>query len=191
VEQCQSTCNNNAKCGGFGFTNNSCFPMYPNSKREPNPSVDLYVRNAMPLSPPVGVTNKTNNTDSVTYTNYVSGGPLASQYGLANATSVQQQQLSQLQSQMDLLTNQISNLTTELGDGTQITTSQMSRNVLGVEDYLTDLNNTKTKIQNFNTTSDNILQDSDIVVLQKNYDYLFWSILAAGSVLVAMNVVNK
>jgi hypothetical protein len=92
---------------------------------------------------------------------------------------------------MDLLTNQISNLTTELGDGTQITTSQMSRNVLGVEDYLTDLNNTKTKIQNFNTTSDNILQDSDIVVLQKNYDYLFWSILAAGSVLVAMNVVNK
>ena len=191
VEQCQTTCNNNAKCGGFGFANNSCFPMYPNSKREPNPSVDLYVRNAMPLSPPVGVTNKTNNTDSVTYTNYVSGGPLASQYGLANATSVQQQQLSQLQSQMDLLTNQISNLTTELGDGTQITTSQMSRNVLGVEDYLTDLNNTKTKIQNFNTTSDNILQDSDIVVLQKNYDYLFWSILAAGSVLVAMNVVNK
>jgi hypothetical protein len=194
VEQCQTTCNNIADCGGFAFQNNTCYPvseMYPNGPKMNSPGTDLYMRNTKPLSPPVGVTNKTKNTDSVTYTNYVSGGHLASQYGLANATSVQQQQLSQLQTQMDLLTNQITNLTSELGDGTQITTSQMKQNVQGVEDYLTDLNNTKTKIQNFNTTSDNILKDSDIVVLQKNYDYLFWSILAAGSVLVAMNVVNK
>jgi hypothetical protein len=39
-----------------------------------------------------------------------------------------------------------------------------------------------------NNNIDKILQDSDIVVLQKNYDYLFWTILAAGSVLVAMNI---
>ena len=38
---------------------------------------------------------------------------------------------------------------------------------------------------------DRILDDSDIVVLQKNYDYLFWSILAAGTVLVSMNIVKK
>ena len=37
----------------------------------------------------------------------------------------------------------------------------------------------------------NILTDSDIVVLQKNYDYLFWSILAGGAVLVSMNIVKK
>jgi len=28
-------------------------------------------------------------------------------------------------------------------------------------------------------------------VLQKNYDYLFWSILAVGTVLVSMNVLKK
>ena len=33
-----------------------------------------------------------------------------------------------------------------------------------------------------------ILENSDIVVLQKNYEYMFWSILAAGTVLVAMNI---
>jgi hypothetical protein len=38
---------------------------------------------------------------------------------------------------------------------------------------------------------DNIVNDSDIVVLQKNYDYLFWSILAAGTVLITMNVIKK
>ena len=36
-----------------------------------------------------------------------------------------------------------------------------------------------------------LLDDSDIAVLQKNYDYLFWSILATGTVVVAMNIVKK
>ena len=36
-----------------------------------------------------------------------------------------------------------------------------------------------------------MLQDSDIDVLQKNYEYLLWSILAAGSVLVAMNITKN
>jgi len=195
VEQCQSTCNAIANCGGFTFTNNTCYPktnaMYPVGQSQPNPSVDLYMRNTIPLTPPIGVTNATTNIDSVTYKNYASGGPLASQYGLANATSVQQQQLSQLQTQMNLLSSQITNLTNDFGDGSQMAASQMHENVQGVEEYLTDLNNTNKKIQNFSTGTNNILQDSDIVVLQKNYDYLFWSILAAGSVLVAMNVVNK
>jgi hypothetical protein len=67
----------------------------------------------------------------------------------------------------------------------------MNANTQGVEEYLTDLTKTRTRVKNFNTNTDNILKDSDIVVLQKNYDYLFWSILAAGSVLVAMNIVKK
>jgi len=36
-----------------------------------------------------------------------------------------------------------------------------------------------------------ILNDSDIVVLQKNYSYLFWTILATGTVLVTMNIAKK
>ena len=38
---------------------------------------------------------------------------------------------------------------------------------------------------------DNILKDSDIVVLQKNYDYLFWSIIATATVLISINVVKN
>ena len=92
---------------------------------------------------------------------------------------------------MNLLSNQISGLTTEFGDGSQTAATQMTANVQGVGEYLTDLTQTNKKIKNYNTSIDNILQDSDITVLQKNYDYLFWSILAAGSVLVAMNIVKK
>jgi len=195
VEKCQTTCNDNPSCAGFAFSNNTCFPktnaMYPVGQSQANTGVDLYVRNATPGAPPIGVSSTTNNTNSIYYQNYVNGGALSSEYGLANATSVQQQQLAQLQTQMNLLSNQISNLTTDFGDGSQTAATQMTANVQGVGEYLTDLTQTNKKIQNYNTSIDNILKDSDIVVLQKNYDYLFWSILAAGSVLVAMNIVKK
>ena len=61
----------------------------------------------------------------------------------------------------------------------------------GLGDYLKDYKNTNTNIKNFNTNIENILNDSDITVLQKNYDYLFWSILAAGTVLITMNIAKK
>jgi hypothetical protein len=197
VDQCQTSCNNNPECAGFVFdVNNYCWPknsgMYPAANTlTPYANDFTYIKNATPLTPPVGVPNTTRNLDSITYKNYLNGGALSSKYGLANATSVQQQQLAQLQSRMNLLSNQISNLTTKFGTGSQTAAKQMTTNTQGVGEYLTDLNKTNNKIQNYNTTIDNILKDSDIVVLQKNYDYLFWSILAAGSVLVGMNIVKK
>jgi hypothetical protein len=173
-----------------------CWPknsgMYPMANTlTPVVNDYTYIKNANPSTPPIGVPSTTNNTDSITYNNYTNGGALSNEYGLANATSVQQQQLAQLQTQMNLLSNQISGLTTEFGDGSQTAATQMTANVQGVGEYLTDLTQTNKKIKNYNTSIDNILQDSDITVLQKNYDYLFWSILAAGSVLVAMNIVKK
>jgi len=197
VKQCQTSCNNNSSCAGFAFstTNNVCYPktsgMYPNGTRIINPGVNLYMRNEIPLTPPIGAPSTTNNIDTVTYQNYVTGGSSENLYGLSNMTSVQQQQLSQLQGQLDLLSSQITNLTNNFGSGTNMAETQMNTNVLGVDDYLTDLTDANDKIVNFDTNADNILSDSDIVVLQKNYEYLFWSILATGSVLVAMNIVKK
>ena len=38
---------------------------------------------------------------------------------------------------------------------------------------------------------DNIVHESDITILKENYNYLFWSILTVGTVLVTMNIVKK
>jgi len=71
VEQCKTSCNNNSACAGFTFdnVNNICYPktssMYPNGEIEINSNIDLYVRNKMPKSPPIGVPNTTNNIDTV------------------------------------------------------------------------------------------------------------------------------
>jgi hypothetical protein len=37
----------------------------------------------------------------------------------------------------------------------------------------------------------NILKDTDIIVLQKNTSFLFWSILTVGIVLISINIINR
>jgi hypothetical protein len=166
--------------------------MYPNGQSEINPNVDLYIRGKAPISTPIGVPNTTNNVDSITYQNYQNGGAIGNSYGLANATSTQKQQLEQLQSKMNMLTSQINSYTNKFDTGTTALNNQASINIAGLDQYSKDYGQTSDKIKHFNTRNiENILKESDITVLQKNYDYLFWSILAAGTVLIGMNVLKK
>jgi hypothetical protein len=193
VEKCQTSCNSNPKCAGFAFSNNVCYPktssMFPNGTMQVNKNVNLYTRNKAPINPPIGVPGTVVNIDSIMYDNYKNGGDIGKSYGLANATSTQKQQLEQLQSKLNLLTSQINGYTNKFSSGTDSLNSQSSKNLKGLGDYLTDFEKTNTNIKNFNASNiENILSDSDITVLQKNYDYLFWSILATGTVLVTMNI---
>ena len=196
VEQCQSTCDSNPECAGFAFSNNVCYPktssMFPNGAQQVNKNVNLYTRNKAPTNPPIGVPGTVVNIDTIMYDNYQDGGAISNSYGLANATSTQKQQLEQLQSKLNMLTSQINGYTNKFSSGTDSLNSQSSKNLEGLGDYLKDFKKTNNNIKNFNATNmENILNDSDITVLQKNYDYLFWSILAAGTVLVTMNLTKK
>ena len=196
IEQCQSSCNSNPECAGFAFSNNVCYPktsaMLTNGARQINKNVNLYTRNKSPIKPPIGVPGTVVNIDSILYDNYKDGGNIGSSYGLANATTAQKQQLEQMQSKLNLLTSQINGYTNKFSSGNDSLNSQSSKNLEGLGDYLKDFKKTTDGIKNFDATNiENILKDSDITVLQKNYDYLFWSILAAGTVLVTMNIAKK
>jgi hypothetical protein len=202
LESCQTACNNNPQCAGFvtNAAGNYCWPktssMYPfGGASSPNTDRNIYVRGRQPSSPPLGVSQNTNSTDSVTYQNYINKGQVGSQYGLANATTAQKQELEQLQTRMSLLSNQITDLTNKFQGGSITAENQSVANITGIEDYVKNIATTNKKIGvvagETNGNIHNILTDSDIVVLQKNYDYLFWSILAAGTVLISMNIVKK
>jgi hypothetical protein len=195
VEQCQTSCNDNTACAGFAFSNNVCYPktssMYPVGQMEINPSVDLYVRNVIPASPPIGVSTNTNNIDTVLASNYIDGGAIDESYGLTQATSVQKQQLQQMQTKMNLLSNQINNLTNQFTSGGQQVNQQSETNIQGINSYVKDIKKINKKIKNYDSNYENILQDSDVVVLQQNYDYLFWSIIAVTTVIISMNIVKK
>jgi hypothetical protein len=197
LQSCEKSCNSNEGCAGFAYTpgNNVCYPktanMYPNGAKNSNSNVDLYVRSKTPNTPPIGVPSTVKNVDSISFQNYVHGGAIGNTYGLANINSVQKQQLTQLQGQLDQLSSQIIALTGKFGDGNTESQEQTKANVLGIQNYLKGIDGINNKIHNFDTNFENILKDSDIVVLQKNYNYLVWSILAIGTVIVSMNIVNK
>jgi hypothetical protein len=197
VTSCKETCNKLDDCAGFVFmkSNNTCYPKSKiNSNTKTNDtSTDLYIREIAPLNTPVGVTKQTNYINSVTYQNYLNGGTFEKNYGIANITTAQQTQLDQLQNKLNLLSNQITQNTDLLGENTQRAETQMNNNVKGLGNYITDLTNTDKQIKylNTNTNMDNILNDSDIITLQKNYEYVFWSILAIGTLLISMNVMKK
>lgn len=197
VESCENTCNSNSKCAGFTYIsdNKLCYPkyssMYPNDKIQINSNIDLYLRGKSPAKKPSGIPNTVNNVDTNVYQNYINGGALETEYGLSNITKTQKQQLEKLQSKLNSLSSKISELTGQFGMGSQQAQVQSQQNYTGINDYLKGIKNTNEKIQNFNTNIENILSDSDIVVLQKNYNYIFWSILAAITLLVTVNIVKK
>lgn len=203
VDSCQTACNKNTSCAGFVFDNENSVCYLKNSNTYPygsgtitsSQNSDLYIKNRMPKSPPIGVSKNTNVTDSITFNNYKKGGDIGKNYGLATANTAEKQQLDQLEKKLSSLSNQMSSLTQKFGMGTAMTSYQGNMNYSGISDYLRDIKSTNREIKNVATTTagglQNILNDSDIVVLQKNYDYLFWSILAAATVLVSMNIVKK
>ena len=135
--------------------------------------------------------NTVSTIDSITYDNYEYSTDTVTSDGLQNATAEQKQLLEQLQQKLQLLASQMSNYTGNYTRGVDETQSQLNANTQGIQDYLNTIGNINDKIQGYDSNIDNVLNDSDIIVLQKNYDYLFWTILAAGSVLIAMNVMKK
>jgi hypothetical protein len=193
IEQCAETCNSSKECVGYAFRNNMCYPKKFITKKSKNDLVDLYVRNKSPLMTPNGVTNSVTNIDSMTYNNYINGGEISSSYGISNATKSQQNKLGNLQLKMNNLSSQMASSVETSSAQSQQAINQLNENRNGIENYLKQINTTDTKINQFNNNNnvEHILNDSDIIVLQKNYEYLFWSIIATGTVLVTMNIVKK
>jgi hypothetical protein len=198
VDQCKTTCNDNSSCAGFVFypTGNICYPkdstMFPNGgTSSQSKGFDSYIKHREPKKPPIGVPATTNNLDTISYQNYLKGGAVGDKYGLSKANSVEKQQLSDLETRLSLITSNINKFTNLFEQGGTKIDNQLISNIPGTDEYLKELGLTNAQIKDTSTTINRVLDDSDIVVLQKNYDYLFWSILAAGAVLVSMNIVKK
>jgi hypothetical protein len=200
VDTCQTACNNNQSCGGFTFdnTNSICYPktseMYPNSARQPSSGTDIYIRNKIVQPLPSGVSSLTQNIDTVQYQNYVSSGKqVGGNMDNLKINSVQKAKLEQLQTKLQLLANKIVNLNGKLNINDIKVTSQSAIDTLQLGKYLNQYKITDAKLNSYNsavnTNVQNILNDSDIIVLQQNYKYMFWTTLAVGTVLLSMNIV--
>jgi Ser-tRNA(Ala) deacylase AlaX len=168
--------------------------MYPNSARQPSSGTDIYIRNKIVQPLPPGVSSLTQNIDTVQYQNYVSSGKqVGGNMNNLKIDSVQKAKLEQMQTKLQLLANKIVNLNGKLNLTDIKVTSQSAIDSLELGKYLVQYKITDAKLDSYNsdvnTNVQNILNDSDIIVLQQNYKYMFWTTLAVGTVLLSMNIV--
>ena len=199
LQQCQNTCNSNSSCAGFVYSNttNTCYPktsgFYPSSSVVLSNDDDIYVRNVTLNNLPMGIPNTINNVDTVTYQNYLNTGTQvnSNMSGLSSATSVQKQQLQQLQDQLNMLSQQISNYSNQFSSDGELVQNQITTDVSGSSGYENELNMLNAQISSSTSGLNNILNDSNIVVLQESYNYMFWSTLAVGALLISINMKNN
>ena len=138
---------------------------------------------------PVGVSNKIVNIDSIAFQNYPKTDKMNTSYGLSNANTTQKQELDQLKTRLDQISQQLADNTGILNTDEIKVGNQSTLQTKSIAKYLKEYENTNTKIKNYASNMNNgIVKDSDINVLKENYNYYFWSILAVGTVLVTMNI---
>jgi hypothetical protein len=141
---------------------------------------------------PVGISNKIVNIDSITFENYPKSDKINTSYNLANASTTQKQELEQLKTRLDQISQQLANNTGTLNTDEVKVENQSTLQTQSIAKYLKEYKKTNSKIKNHISNMNNgIVNDSDINVLKENYNYYFWSILAVGTVLVTMNITKK
>lgn len=201
VNDCMNVCNKDKNCNSFVFDTSGpspiCFPknisdVSSASIVNPSNNKTTYIRDKKPINVPIGVTTTTNKIDTIQYENYVKGqGKMQSSYGFSGMiNSVQKQQLSQLQDKLKQLSSQIAYYANRLNNDNDSVNEQMKKDLKGFSDYIKQTDITNAKIQRFNLDNnfDNILNETNIKILQENYSYMAWSILAVVVVIVAINV---
>ena len=204
LEQCQTICNNNDSCSGvvYNANNKNCLPktnsMWPYvSNAVYNTDSNIYLRNNSILKAPPGISLQTNNVDSVTAKNY--GGAQGQVFETSNSKLLIQDksEITQNMVQLQALEQKLNNLAQQLtSNNISINTNNYNVNNQSIKDnqLVAKFFNEYNEIEEKNKRTNNlegILNDSDIVVLQKNYSYILWSILAIGIVIMTLNIIRK
>lgn len=115
--------------------------------------------------------------------------------GLKKATQNENINNEALRKQLASLADEIVNKITYMQSLNSNLNNQMSTDKNMLEQNLTKYRSLSKQYNEYNTVEvtniNGILSDSDITVLQENYSYLFWSILAVAVVVITINAIRK
>lgn len=218
--QCNNYDNNGCAGFVFEKGSNICYlkgaGTYPKSPRQYNNSFSLGIRKPTITS---GAYSgfKMNEIDSVQYENYPKGDTMTTSvnYNAAVIDDNTKNQITQIQNQLTNVAGQIAAKMEEMEAQNKNVASQMNMNDKQFKDQIlqyklissqlinrnNDNNGSKiegkieSKIEGMQNLSMNdvngMLQETDLRVLQENYGYIFWSILAVGLLTVTVNVMKK
>ncbi len=144
---------------------------------------------------PPGDTKATIDIDSVQWQNYKNTGKAVSASTFGNSltlSSAEKKLLDKLTKDLDSLAQTITNKTNKLLTKNGKINDQMALNKVSFKNSTNEFNAITSMDQSVSLNNiREIVNDSDIVVLQENYRYLLWSILAVGVVSLSLNVLNR
>ncbi len=190
-DDCKTSCNSNSSCGGFTWwpQSNTC---YLKSKAFPETSVNS---NSTFFSRNKKINNMCNGRpleeiDTNLWQTYAKGDNMDANGTQCNLTMENPEitnKLKTLQQQMDELTIQIIEKSAEVNQDNNLNATSINDNNTNL------LKMIKGVKENFKTMDDinSMLSDSDILVLQQNYSYIFWSIFAVGFMISTLSITNR
>jgi hypothetical protein len=210
---CQTACNNNGDCAAYVYQDMSktCWlknrSAFPKGEKQPNNGLVLGVRNPG-LKGSTSCSNKITNIDTIQYDNYLKGSGMTpdTQCNASVVSQADQLQFDNIKSQlitvgndivskMESLYNQDNTIFTKLNTNAQQFKKDLENYKLTNLKIKKELNlqsNSIEGMQNLNINDLNgMLSDSDLRVLQENYSYIMWSILAVGILTVTINTMRK
>ena len=198
VKECRTLCNNDGRCKGFVFQNDSktCYSkgdkIFPKSERTPENGFDLYVRD-LKINNSNSCSKDIVDIDSNMWSGYTQGAPMDKNEvcGLGKVLGDPHDKMNDTQKQIDDTVEKMKDLFSKLQqDNVKLTTDMLnlqSRIDQDLNEY-DDVNKSIEERQTVQTTINSMLSDSHLVVLQENYKYTFFSVVAIGALIIAMSV---
>lgn len=204
LNSCETACNQDKSCAGFVFDkkDQTCYTktnnMWPYGSKNiiPKDHTDLYLKNSALTQAPYHISTSTTNVDSITASNYkketmkmneVDPNQLLVPEKINIYTNMKEIEL--LENKITLLAQKLSMDNVYMGDKNEILYYQSLKDKDVLNRMLDEYNNL-ISMKEVNS-SIGILNDTNVVITQKNYSYIMWSMFAVGLILITFSVLNK
>ena len=210
---CQTECNNNPECAAYVYQGSSqtCWlknkSAFPKGEKQQNSSVVLGVRQPG-LKGSTTCSNKIVNIDTVQYDNYLKGQIMtdSTQCNAPIISHSDQIEFDNVKSKLITIGNDIVTKLEQLYNQDKDIFNKLNTNAEQFKKDLDSYKLTNMKITKEINLQDNIIEgmqnlnmndlngmlsDPDLRVLQENYSYIMWSILAVGLLTITVNTMKK
>ena len=168
------------------------------SNRILKPNTTLYIRRQTIQNLNTSCNKQVTNIDSTQWKNYVKKSGYMSPSttcDLSNAITNAGKKSDIIQNQIIVTAKKIVKILNELNKKSDSINNTTGLNTNTIQSNIQKYNDVIIQMSEFTDVRENnisnIVKESDIKVLQENYGYMFWSILAIATVIVTMNIMRK
>ena len=199
---CIDECDKDQKYYGFVFdkTNEKCYlkgsDILKPTLKKMNTERDLYIRDFKINGADPSCNKEIIPIDSNQWYRYNKGSQQMSSITTCSSTQqlVTNSTIAHLERRIAEVALQITNILSNLQKQNADIRNDIIGNEYHIETDLNNYNNIMLDIQNYKKNEpnmNNIVKDTNLLVLYQNYNYMFWSILAISTVIISMKMVGK